>query len=376
MGVIRSNDLINKGTVWDDFSANYEDNVLYKRQDVQTNPFGIDYMNTSKSVLQLYQDVLSLPIRKHRSYAICKCRKSINPNKMDTLLLRCSKCNKWFHAACVGVRLEDLSTLKTFDCPKCEKEITNVIVLRKMKEAAVARQNRKRGAERIKHLEQSVNLYEKKNNTLRKEILELQTVYKAMQTEIQTHELVEGFLALEKSEDDRPPSIKKQHNITDSTPLLQPIPPLKQNLYEIVSKSKHLLQFLTQILKDAHFSSQDAPHRHGSLIDPDRVMISHHTEDGVFRYSSPTCASILGYQYDELYQLSLFDLVHPDDNSVLSVLRTKKRLSTILKTSLHVIYRLKCKNGSFLSVEGTFRPMVYEGLQGFHCVAYPIINPS
>ena len=47
----------------------------------------------------------------------CICKKPLNPDQ----LIRCDKCNGWFHPKCCGIDEKDSNKINNFICPDCRK---------------------------------------------------------------------------------------------------------------------------------------------------------------------------------------------------------------------------------------------------------------
>lgn len=70
-------------------------------------------------------------------------------------------------------------------------------------------------------------------------------------------------------------------------------------------------------LKSAVEESRSREAQFRLLADMSADLISLHAPDGRFRYASPACLQILGYEPDELYGVVLQDLVHPRDRAAM-----------------------------------------------------------
>jgi PAS domain S-box-containing protein len=81
-------------------------------------------------------------------------------------------------------------------------------------------------------------------------------------------------------------------------------------------------------------------------------MISKHAPQGVYKYVSPACRSLLGYEPEELIGRSAYEFVHPDDIEII-----RQAHSTILQRSdvYTVGYRIRRKDGSYIRFETTSR---------------------
>ncbi len=81
-------------------------------------------------------------------------------------------------------------------------------------------------------------------------------------------------------------------------------------------------------------------------------MISCHTLDGTYRYASPACEHLLGYQPEELVGHAAFVFIHPDD--IPKVRRSAEVILASAPPSL-ITYRIRRKDGEFCWIESTYR---------------------
>jgi len=84
-------------------------------------------------------------------------------------------------------------------------------------------------------------------------------------------------------------------------------------------------------------------------------MISRHDADGVFRYVSPACRAILGYDPEELIGTPVTPLVHPEDAAEIAQLLAAPSWNDVTVT---VSYRARRKNGEYVWLETTARLFV------------------
>jgi PAS domain S-box-containing protein len=76
---------------------------------------------------------------------------------------------------------------------------------------------------------------------------------------------------------------------------------------------------------------------------PGLMCISHF--NGAFKYANPAFSEILGYNYDELMQLNVFSIIHPDDSNMV-----KHGIQKASEEKTHVFpleYRYQCKSGEY-----------------------------
>lgn len=84
-------------------------------------------------------------------------------------------------------------------------------------------------------------------------------------------------------------------------------------------------------------------------------MISRHTSDGTFIYTSPACESILGYKPEELIGHKKLDLVHPDDAVEIARMLNEYDGS---QNSITISYRAKHKNSRYIWLETSARAIL------------------
>jgi two-component system, sporulation sensor kinase A len=92
-------------------------------------------------------------------------------------------------------------------------------------------------------------------------------------------------------------------------------------------------------------------------------MISRHdVQSGLFTYVSPSSERLIGYPNGELYNITLYELIHPDDRPMTVVFF---RQSTCDFDKIN--YRLKRLEGDYVWVESTFKKRVIP--TGIECFA-------
>jgi diguanylate cyclase (GGDEF)-like protein/PAS domain S-box-containing protein len=87
----------------------------------------------------------------------------------------------------------------------------------------------------------------------------------------------------------------------------------------------------------------------------DLVLVT--TPEGVYRYVSPSCRQLLGWEPVDLEGKPEEDFVHPDDVAPLRSARADPVAHRVQSTS----YRFRCKDGTFLWVEATARRVEADG---------------
>lgn len=82
-------------------------------------------------------------------------------------------------------------------------------------------------------------------------------------------------------------------------------------------------------------------------------MLSCHDLSGVYRYVTPSCAVLLGYEPADLLGHSAYEFFHPDDLGVIRASHDKIRSGPGIST--RIIYRIRKKSGEFTWFETTSR---------------------
>jgi hypothetical protein len=81
-------------------------------------------------------------------------------------------------------------------------------------------------------------------------------------------------------------------------------------------------------------------------------VITRHTPEGLYLYVSPACTPLLGYTPEELVGRSPYELIHPDDQALLS-----RALTTVLEQNRAQMenYRIRRKDGTYTWFEAVGR---------------------
>jgi diguanylate cyclase (GGDEF)-like protein/PAS domain S-box-containing protein len=104
----------------------------------------------------------------------------------------------------------------------------------------------------------------------------------------------------------------------------------------------------------AEIALKESEARYRLLAEFATDMISRHTPDGRILYASPAARNLLGFEPEELIGTRPADLIHTDDVATMERLR-----KTTLNSSapVAVTYRLRRKDGTYVWVETTWRPI-------------------
>jgi PAS domain S-box-containing protein/putative nucleotidyltransferase with HDIG domain len=97
--------------------------------------------------------------------------------------------------------------------------------------------------------------------------------------------------------------------------------------------------------------------RYRFLVDNanDAIFIA---QDGMIRFPNPKTLEILGYSEDELVKIPYLDLVHPDDQGILSELRQKRESGKEVTNTYSL--RVKNRSGEEIWAHIGFVPIVWE----------------
>jgi PAS domain S-box-containing protein len=87
-----------------------------------------------------------------------------------------------------------------------------------------------------------------------------------------------------------------------------------------------------------------------ALVEHSTDMVARHAPDGTYRYASPACRELLGYEPHELLGRSAYELIHPADISAV-----RERHARVLADSrlAEVAYRIRRADGTYAWFETT-----------------------
>ncbi|HZR76130.1 PAS domain S-box protein [Bradyrhizobium sp.] len=108
-------------------------------------------------------------------------------------------------------------------------------------------------------------------------------------------------------------------------------------------------------MKDAERRVAESEARYRLLADNSTDIIALLDRDGARRYVSPACFAMTGYTPEEMQASRTAETTHPDD--VARVLHDLANMTGVTT----VTYRMLCKDGRYIWVETTCRPLVGEG---------------
>ena len=95
---------------------------------------------------------------------------------------------------------------------------------------------------------------------------------------------------------------------------------------------------------------KESESRYRILADNSTDIISRLSPDGVYLYVSPACKQLLGYEQKEMVGHSALGFLHSDDRIKAQIAQHRDKEIPEVSTT---VYRLRCKNGSYLWVEST-----------------------
>jgi diguanylate cyclase (GGDEF)-like protein/PAS domain S-box-containing protein len=129
-----------------------------------------------------------------------------------------------------------------------------------------------------------------------------------------------------------------------------------QGIYDQDGRLQWLEGFVTDISdrKQAEAALRDSESRYRLLAENAKDLICLHQLNGQFLYVSPSCETLLGYQYSELWGQDLGQFVHPDDRyRVMDELH----IAASGSKSVPITYRLRQKSGQYRWFETLTKPI-------------------
>jgi PAS domain S-box-containing protein len=98
--------------------------------------------------------------------------------------------------------------------------------------------------------------------------------------------------------------------------------------------------------------------RFRSLIEKSADMVTLSTIDGKLLYGSNSISKVLGYTVKELLQITVFDIIHPDD--IPYAIKNRDKILLTPGKSFYYQQRRRHKNGTWIWCEGTLTNMLHE----------------
>ncbi len=109
--------------------------------------------------------------------------------------------------------------------------------------------------------------------------------------------------------------------------------------------------------KQAEEAIRQSERKYRLLAENSTDMISRHTPDGTYLYTSPVCERLLGYTPQELIGRNAYDLFHPED--LKAIMKSHGKIRNIGKDDIaSVTYRIRKKDGTWIWFE-TLSKTVY-----------------
>jgi len=127
-----------------------------------------------------------------------------------------------------------------------------------------------------------------------------------------------------------------------------------------LGKGQTSLAVVTDVtaMKEAERLMAESEARYRLLADNSTDIIALLDRDGARRYVSPACLAMTGYTAEEMQVSRTADTTHPDD-----VARVLDELAN-MTGECTVTYRMRCKDGRYIWVETTCKPLFGEGQAG------------
>lgn len=107
--------------------------------------------------------------------------------------------------------------------------------------------------------------------------------------------------------------------------------------------------------RKAELALRESEEKYRLLAENSTDMISRHDSDGTYRYVSPACRTIVGYEPDELIGRSPYDFIHRDDLRQIVTSHSVLRQST--ETTINT-FRTFRKDGRMIWLETSARPIM------------------
>ena len=95
---------------------------------------------------------------------------------------------------------------------------------------------------------------------------------------------------------------------------------------------------------------KESRQRYRVLADYSTDMISQQSPDGIYRYVSPACQMLLGYDIEEMIGHSMYDFFHPED---LEAIQELHAVTQKWPPEFTVTYRARRKDGNYIWLETT-----------------------
>ncbi len=124
---------------------------------------------------------------------------------------------------------------------------------------------------------------------------------------------------------------------------------------DLIAQNEHL-QEENKMRRRVQDALRESRLRYRLLAENSTDMISRQTMDGVYRYVSPACRTILGYEIEEMIGHSAYEFFHPEDLKVIQELAESGQEWPAAST---ITYRARAKDKNFIWLE-TVSKIVYD----------------
>ncbi len=112
---------------------------------------------------------------------------------------------------------------------------------------------------------------------------------------------------------------------------------------------------LMDLLSQKAVILQESEERFRVLAENSSDVISRHNPDGIFRYASPACSAVLGYQPQAMLGRSLLEFVHPDDSQSVQACWAMAQTPGETRT---LSFRFMRGDGQYVWLESGCRPLI------------------
>jgi PAS domain S-box-containing protein len=108
--------------------------------------------------------------------------------------------------------------------------------------------------------------------------------------------------------------------------------------------------------KHAQQALKSSEERYRLIAENSSDLISIQTSEGIYRYVSPACRQLLGYEPEQMVGHSIYEFFHPEDAATWQKTST---LTSQLPESYTHSYRIRCQDGRYIWFETTNRNIYY-----------------
>lgn len=112
--------------------------------------------------------------------------------------------------------------------------------------------------------------------------------------------------------------------------------------------------------KHAQQALKSSEERYRLIAENSSDLISIQTSEGIYRYVSPACRQLLGYEPEQMIGHSMYEFFHPEDATAWQ--KTSALTSQLPESYTHS-YRIRCQDGRYIWFETTNRNIYYSTRQ-------------